>query len=238
LTVSLYLSPVVFIGSRGQAKIADFGLARELQSADALWDRDWGGTVFYMAPEVRASMAAKEHSARLPHGLNADVWSMGVLIREIAESLAVTADAAPLVEYALVESRTARPSSTELIMKLRGLSDSTAGVVDQVLADEAGAASGQRAHTADGLDDSAVLDSLLPAVAIVNPSLITGDEEQKPVAKAKEPAGRASSYLDGGFVSAMVRDRRSITTTSTREHRPHRPARPSPPQKPSGTTES
>ena len=115
----------VFVGAGGSLKIADFGLARQLDSADALWARDWAGTPGYWAPEIGRAVGEEDKSKREPHGLNADVWSMGVMLRELASILGQSKDAAGLANFACVEHRESRPSAVQLKEKVRELSTDT-----------------------------------------------------------------------------------------------------------------
>ena len=102
-------------------KLADFGLARQLSGADALWERDLGGTPGFMAPEISRSL--KKGSKIEPHGLNSDVWSMGIVMKETAELLGRSADVSALVDFACVDDRNKRPSAVQLSERLESLSD-------------------------------------------------------------------------------------------------------------------
>ena len=53
------------------------------------------------------------------HGLNADVWSMGILVKRIAERCRQSSEFATLVTFACVEDRESRPTSAALREKLR-----------------------------------------------------------------------------------------------------------------------
>ena len=113
----------VFVGVEDVMKIADFGLAVQLESDEELWKRSWGGTPGYWAPEVEAGYKLKEsgdtQTARRKgaHGLNADVWSMGKLIKYIAEDFNQS-DLNELANFACVEDRASRPTSLRLLEKL------------------------------------------------------------------------------------------------------------------------
>ena len=113
----------MFVGVEDVMKIADFGLAVQLESDEELWKRSWGGTPRYWAPEVEAGYKLKEsgdtQTARRkgPHGLNADVWSMGKLIKYIAEDFNQS-DLNELANFACVEDRASRPTSLRLLEKL------------------------------------------------------------------------------------------------------------------------
>merc|ERR1711998_128111 len=97
------------------------GLSRQLESADALWSMDWAGTPTYMAPEIDRFLVKKTSKSE-PHGLKADVWSLGVLIKEIGKNLKRNEDVAQLVQCACVEDSSSRPTATQLREKLSSLS--------------------------------------------------------------------------------------------------------------------
>ena len=110
----------MFVGADNVMKLADFGLARQLDSADALWSQDWGGSPSYWAPEVEKGHGLKtqgrfdEAKKDGAHGLNADVWSMGKLVKKIAERFGQSSDFETLVKFACVKDRALRPTSTRL----------------------------------------------------------------------------------------------------------------------------
>merc|ERR1712066_245089 len=60
------------LDSQGYLKLCDFGLAKQLDSSMRTFSVV--GTAFYMAPEV-----IKGHG----HGLEADIWSLGVMFYEM-----------------------------------------------------------------------------------------------------------------------------------------------------------
>jgi len=59
--------------AEGRYKLADFGTAMLFESSSSR--RDESGTLWIMAPELLG---------RRPHGLNCDVWSLGVVLFEVA----------------------------------------------------------------------------------------------------------------------------------------------------------
>ncbi|XP_050702362.1 uncharacterized protein LOC126988346 [Eriocheir sinensis] len=63
----------VFLGSRGEVKLGDFGLARTLGS-ETSFAKSVVGTPFYMSPEVMAGLEYNERS---------DMWSLGCLVYEL-----------------------------------------------------------------------------------------------------------------------------------------------------------
>ena len=97
----------------GVPKYADFGLARQLPPGESLWNKDYGGTKGYWSPEMRRGYhhtktvfaigdiaqrgldhwgstkveQAQSQQTCEPHGLNTDVWSMGIVVHEIGQML-------------------------------------------------------------------------------------------------------------------------------------------------------
>ena len=65
----------VLVGSGGTVKLCDFGFAAELGSGDGAMLASLKGTPLYIAPEVFSGGA---------YDLRADVWSLGVLLYELA----------------------------------------------------------------------------------------------------------------------------------------------------------
>jgi mitogen-activated protein kinase kinase 1 len=61
----------ILLNSRGQFKLADFGMSKELHTLDA--GHTWVGTSSYMSPE---RVGGETYS------FNADLWSLGVLVLE------------------------------------------------------------------------------------------------------------------------------------------------------------
>ena len=120
----------MFVGTDNVMKLADFGFARQLDDADALWSQDWGGTPGYWAPEVEKGHELKTRD-RLDeaknvgaHGLNADVWSMGKLVERITDIVGQPSDFKTLVTFACVKDRTSRPTSTKLQEHFRAVANS------------------------------------------------------------------------------------------------------------------
>ena len=107
----------MFVGADDSMKLADFGLARQLDRAEASWSQDWSGSPGYWAPEVEKGYELKkrgkvEEAKQVGgHGLNADVWSMGILVKRIAERCGQSPDFEDLVTFACVENRALRPTS-------------------------------------------------------------------------------------------------------------------------------
>jgi tetratricopeptide (TPR) repeat protein len=66
----------VLLDENGIPHVADFGLARRLDSALALDNEEVSGTPAYMAPEQ-----AQAHAARLSHAT--DVWGLGAILYEL-----------------------------------------------------------------------------------------------------------------------------------------------------------
>jgi len=57
-----------------------------------------------------------------PHGLNTDVWSMGVVVREIGKLSSMAGVVEPLVNFALIKDRTLRPPAQRMLEELRSMS--------------------------------------------------------------------------------------------------------------------
>jgi serine/threonine protein kinase len=134
------------VDGEGTPKFMDFGLAQQLNSASGVWCEDAAGTPCYMSPEVmglymksknrdtdEASEAAQrgldlhfstKRAARPrgltgdSHGLNTDVWSMGIVVQEIAKLSSMADVVEPLVKFALIRDRTSRPSAQDMLKKL------------------------------------------------------------------------------------------------------------------------
>ena len=73
----------ILLTEQGGCKLADFGLARQLDGAEATWSGDFAGTPGYWAPEIEEMYEKRKRGKHdhEPHGLNADVWSMGVMVQ-------------------------------------------------------------------------------------------------------------------------------------------------------------
>jgi len=106
-SLSLF-SFAVLIGAHDKAKLADFGLAFQLTASKEITN-GYVGTERYMAPEFKRNYPHKTH------GLNADVWSIGLVVSEIGQKLSKTDEIGPLVTFALQRNRDQRPSSKELM---------------------------------------------------------------------------------------------------------------------------
>lgn len=129
----------ILIDSRGDARLADFGIARGATDASVTSAGEIIGTVAFMAPEVVQGNAA---------GFPSDVWSLGatlyvsletivphappgqtvvselntaqLLVRRITEAVAAPANAgplAPLLGRMLAADPAARPSAAEVARK-------------------------------------------------------------------------------------------------------------------------
>jgi hypothetical protein len=72
--------------------------------------------------DLWASTQVEHAASQEKHGLNTDVYSMGVVVREIGETINRQAAVGPLVDFALDEDRRSRPSAQEMLDKLRSLS--------------------------------------------------------------------------------------------------------------------
>ena len=83
----------IFLNSNGKAKIGDFGFATQLSDKNAKCD-DIVGSPYRMAPEV---YAGEEYS------FAADIWSLGVLLRELADGDPPLSDLAPQKAAELVQ---------------------------------------------------------------------------------------------------------------------------------------
>ena len=130
-------------------KFIDFGTAVQLDSADSLWNEDCAGSqkpVNYMSPEMERLMSACESTplsteerglalhystkratrsrhggAGEKHGLNTDVWSMGVVVEEIGKKVRNGHALRPLIDFAKDPDRAKRPSAVELARRCGAL---------------------------------------------------------------------------------------------------------------------
>ena len=196
----------------------DFGLARQLDSAEALWSRDWAGTPGFMAPEIDRAMKTTAEK-REPHGLNADVWSMGVLIEKIAAILGSSSVAAELVSFACVEDRAARPTAEQLREKLRSMSTDAQSAVDAAVDAAVDSEKTQNAKPDDAADEEYETD-FEPVVgqprSVAQVLDHVADEEYEddfePLSLVDRSAARksASVLVDGGFLEGRASEYRSL----------------------------
>eukprot|EP00466_Bigelowiella_natans_P000556 jgi/Bigna1/125887/aug1.1_g595 len=95
------LKPDNIFVSDGSIRIADFGLSRVMPKPASWWSAGAAemsicGTNLYMAPEVLAEK---------PYGTEADVWSLGIVILELAMGCAIQdTPFGQVLEYPLVFS--------------------------------------------------------------------------------------------------------------------------------------
>ena len=83
----------IFLNSNGKAKIGDFGFATQLSDKDDQCDLIVGSP-YRMAPEV---FAGEKYS------FPADIWSLGILLRELADGEPPLADLTPQKASELIE---------------------------------------------------------------------------------------------------------------------------------------
>jgi serine/threonine protein kinase len=83
----------VLLTAEGGVKLGDFGFA--IESGKAANDQDIVGTPYYMAPEVAASA---HYSAA------ADVWSVGIICRELAEGRVPHSMLPPMIALGQIET--------------------------------------------------------------------------------------------------------------------------------------
>src|SRR5581483_7423062 len=95
--------------SDGTVKIADFGIARALEETMVTQAGTVLGTLRYLAPEQAAGQ---------PVGLEADVYSLGVVLDELLERK--SREVRTLIERCLDRDPRLRPSAAEVATTLRG----------------------------------------------------------------------------------------------------------------------
>ena len=178
-----------------------------------------------MAPEIIRAMETAEKQEREPHGLNVDVWSMGVLIEKIATLVGLSDEASELVKFACVEDRAARPSAEQLKEKLRSMSTDAQSAVDAAVDAAVDSEKTQNAEPDDVAnveyeDDFEPVVGQPRSVAQVLDHAADEDYEDdfEPLSLVERSAGRksASVLVDGGFVEGRASEYRSLYDFSQR----------------------
>ena len=85
----------VLLKANGEVKLADFGYAAQLSSSNEL-RQSAVGTPYWMAPEL---------IKKRPYSFSVDIWSLGIMVRELAEGEPPYVDLPPMKALFLIVSK-------------------------------------------------------------------------------------------------------------------------------------